>query len=369
MPEIAAVRIDLRSHVTWESTKAAARAFGIWWLAEILALLPDEWRTRANAWLARPMMRLEGARWIVSWPQSAFESIVLDASLSDAAMRDELVRASKDRPIGSLAFMLSAREVMRRTVRLPMAAASRLRSAVELQLGRLSPFSGDEVVFDCASPVAASQSGEIDVDVAIVPSATLERHQAWLARLGLAASEFVVQGSDHRFRMAASGWHKDRLALSQAMGAAGLALWILAYFLAPSMREREIESEIAQMNALRASSLDAARAKDQLDQLRGPAAFLADKEQVTPPLDALEAVTLGFPNNARLIHLEIRGNQARARGVVTDTQSLMQVLTKSNRFADVRFAGATEKMADGRNRFVIDLTLRPGADIHEAARR
>ncbi len=354
------MRIDLRAQVTFDGVVAGVRAFGHWWTSEILAMLPDERAKSIRAWLSRPHMRLAGSGWVVSWPHSNIESITVDASLPDPAFRNALRRQSDDRLEGPMCLELPAREVLRRTLRLPVAALSRLRSAVELQLERFSPFRKEDVVFDCFVPPGEARDGEVDVEVAIVPRATLERYQEWLQRLGLSATEFQVENSDHRFSGARPGWRLDRKSLPLAVGAIGAALWLGAYLLAPSLREGEIESVSGQINALRVTSNDASHAKDALDQLSGPAAFLAGKEQVATPLDALEILTLGFPNNARLSNLEIEGNRVRATGESPDAMQMMDILSKSNRFTDIRFDGPIEKSSDGRSRFTIDATLRTG---------
>jgi general secretion pathway protein L len=355
------MRIDFRRQVTWESVQTGAREFGHWWISEMLALLPDGRRAAIEAWLARPVMRLDGSRWLVSWPHSGLADIAIDASLADAAFRNALRRESGDRLDRPICFELPGREVLRRTIRLPAAALARLRSAVELQLGRYSPFRSEDVAFDCIVPPGAVRDGEVEAEVAIVPRATLKRYQDWLARLGLTAAEFRVERSGHRFYRALSDWRPDSRSLPFAIAAAGLLLWMGAYLVAPSLREGEIANETGQVNALRAASGDAARAKDTLDRLSGSAAFLARKEQVSTPLDALEVLTLGFPNNTSLTDLVIEGDRVRASGVTADVSLLMEVLGKSNRFSDIRMSGPGGRMADGRSRFTIDLTLQPAA--------
>jgi general secretion pathway protein L len=357
------MRMDLRAQVTFDGVVAGARAFGHWWISELLAILPDERARSIKAWLARPFMRLVGPNWVVSWPHSNIESITVDASLPDPAFRNALRRQSDNRLEGPIGLELPARVVLRRTVRLPVAALTRLRSAVELQLERYSPFRKEDAEFDCFVPSGEARDGEVDVEVAIVPRATLERYQDWLQRLGLTAVEFQVEGSDHRFSGARTGWKLDRGSLPLAVAAIGAALWLGAYLLAPSLREGEIESVSGEISALRVSSNDASRAKDVLDQLSGPAAFLAGKEQVATPLDALEILTLGFPNNARLSNLEIEGNRVRATGESPDAMQMMNILSKSNRFADIHFNGPIEKASSGHSRFTIDATLRTGGAV------
>jgi general secretion pathway protein L len=358
LPEAAIVRIDLRADVTWADFTRGVRAFGRWWVSEILAMLPEAWRSQIGGWISRPHMRLSNSQWVVSWPGSDIASISVDASLPDSAIGASLATQAADRLTKPVCFDLPGREVLRRNIRLPVAATARLRSAVELQLERISPFRSEDVAFDCSVPPSVPQDGEVDVDVAIVPLATLLRYADWLKGLGLRAAEFRAEGGDHRFGGVSFDWRWNRGTQRWALVGAGLLCWGAAYLLAPSLRESEFDSTTTQVSALRIVSSDAAQAKDTLDGLATPAAFLAQKERAPSPLDALKALTLGIPDNTRLISLVIEGERVRAAGITRDALLLMRVLAKSNRFSDLRWSGPIEPIQGGGSRFTLELTLR-----------
>ncbi len=354
------MRVDFRANVTWEDFRRGAGAFGRWWVSEILSMLPVDWRSEIGSWIARPHMRLAQSQWIISWPGSDIASVSVDASLPDAAIATSLAEQAGERLARALTFELPGRDVLRRSIRLPVAATARLRSAVELQLERISPFRGEDVAFDCAVSPGEAKDGEVGVEIAIVPLATLLRYGDWLKSLGLRVSEFRAEGGDHRFGGVSLDWRWNRNTQVWALVGAGAVCWAAAYLLAPSLRDSEFDDTRAQVNALQIVSGDAAQAKDTLDGLAGAASFLAQKEKQPLPLDALKALTLGIPNNTRLTSLAIDGDRVRAAGITGDANLLLRVLTKSNRFSDLRWDGPIVPISGGGKRFTLELTLRPG---------
>ncbi len=354
------MRLDFRANVTWADFTRAAGAFGHWWASEILSMLPEDWRSGIGSCVSRPYMRHSGSQWVISWPGSDIASISVDASLPDSAIGASLAGQAGDRLARALTFELPGRDVLRRSIRLPVAATTRLRSAVELQLERISPFRSEDVAFDCVVSSNEAKDGEVDVEVAIVPLATLVRYRDWLKGLELHVSAFHAEGGNHRFGGVSFDWQWNRNTQRWALAGAGTVCWIAAYLLAPSLRQSEFDNTSAQVSALQIVSSDAAQAKDTLDGLAGPAAFLAQKEKQPPPLDALRALTLGIPNNTRLTSFVIEGDRVRAAGITRDSTLLMRVLTKSNRFSDLRWDGPIEPIPGGGSRFTLELTLRTG---------
>jgi hypothetical protein len=347
------MRIDFGAQVSLETIGRDALEFCHWWASEISEVLPERWRDMAAARLAQPQMRLEAGTWIVSCP--GLQDIDLDASLDAAGMRGRL--AGIEQLAKPVRFELPEREVLRRTITLPKAASARLRSAISLQLDHHSPFRSEDVVFDFATPKQNAGGEDMDVDVAIVPLATLSRHEEWLGEIGLHIAEFRVEGSGHRFA-GPTNWRLTRPSTGFALAAAGCALWILALILAPVMRDTEIEKATAEVAGLQAISSDALRDKEALEQLSGPAEFLGQKELAPLPLDVLRTLTLAFPNNVRLIDLVVTGNRVQATGFTNDAYLLTEILVRGGKFSDVRLAGPIEKYPDGRQRFELELTLR-----------
>jgi hypothetical protein len=351
------MRIDLQQAVTLESAREAVKSCWGWWMGELLALMPPGWSAAIVRYTGRPRMRRERDCWLLSWPGRE-DTISIEAALPVPAFRNALIRALGHTLREPVSLELGARDVLRRTVRLPRGAGARLRAAIGLQIERLCPFRADAVAFDYRTDIETDDSSEIAVEVAIVPLAVLAEYEAWLDGVGLSVAQFE---SDGRFRFPPTAWHwrRDPRFVAGALAAAGVALWVCAFLLAPSLRASELERESARLAAMRGSASEALNAKDALDGLTPPLALVAQKESEAKPLDVLKAVSMAFPPTAQLRELVVDGNQVRASGTSVDAGPLIGALRRAPHIVTANLIGPLEPTSHGMDRFTVALTVRP----------
>lgn len=174
-------------------------AFRAWWARSLASWLPDRMRVSLGLTHDRLLLQREsdGLRAVlesdlatrdlgrIPWP---------DEGIGDDPLAALPVSSLKDMPRW---WLLPASAGLRRRMRLPAAAADRLRDVLAFELDRQTPFGPLQVHYD-ARVVGRRGDGRIDVDLVVVPCAALD---AALAELGdLAATLRGVDMADAQGR-------------------------------------------------------------------------------------------------------------------------------------------------------------------------
>lgn len=147
-----------------------------WWTAALLAWLPLRLRERLGLLPQRLLLHPQGADLAIAL-ERAGEARALavlpwqdDDSNAAAVLARVLAPQLADMPRW---LVLPAGSGLRRTLRLPAAAAERLRDVVSFEIDRQTPFSAQTAVFD-ARVVALRDDGQLDAELVVVPRRTLD---------------------------------------------------------------------------------------------------------------------------------------------------------------------------------------------------
>ncbi len=147
-----------------------------WWTAALLAWLPLRLRERLGLLPQRLLLHPQGADLAIAL-ERAGEARALavlrwqdDDGNAAAVLARVLAPQLADLPRW---LVLPAGSGLRRTLRLPAAAAERLRDVVSFEIDRQTPFSAQTAVFD-ARVVALRDDGQLDAELIVVPRRTLD---------------------------------------------------------------------------------------------------------------------------------------------------------------------------------------------------
>lgn len=348
------MRIDLNAQISLASIGAVVGAFFSWWHAQLLALLPLSWRTRLTRRLERPRLLLDED---ILKAKLAPDGISSRRSfkLGDlAGAREEIAREKPHWLTRRIDIELNPEEVLLRRVSLPAAASSRLTDAIKLQLGRLSPFHGEDVRFDYR--VVGEIAGEVEIELALIPNRLLQNHEARLRSLGLAVHRFCVADSPLRFRPVARqrGRHET---VRWVLGGAACALWLAAVFLAPSLRDAEMAILSNKTATLRVLGEKGAELKNKVEQARGAAELAAGMTAAKSPLAVLNLLTELTPNDAQVLSLSLEDNHLEIEGVAANALWTMNKLGRSKDFKGVRLVSPAPTGAHTIEHFHIEAEL------------
>ncbi|TKS54830.1 PilN domain-containing protein [Luteimonas yindakuii] len=146
-----------------------------WWTTALLAWLPLRLRERLGLLPQRLLLRLHGTDLAVALERAGEPRALAVLPWHDSA---DGVRVLSRVLAPQLAEMprwlvLPAGSGLRRTLRLPAAAAERLRDVVSFEIDRQTPFPTQSAVFD-ARVIALRDDGQLDAELVVVPRRTLD---------------------------------------------------------------------------------------------------------------------------------------------------------------------------------------------------
>lgn len=356
--------IDLNRQVSWTELPALGARVLRWWWDELSAMLPAPLARLLPKSTPPSTLYIDGTNWrIVSASGTTRD---LDAAANDAEMAVQILEAATGTSLSNLSVVLPNERVLRRRVTLPMIADAKLRSAVELQIDRLSPFQSESVRFDARAHARDAIEGTMVADVVIVPRAPVDALEQRLTALGLkpiaidvATSEGTPSGFDLRNRTVATSGRRE-LMVTAAFAAVAALAWYLAFASWGAARERELASWRATVESLRPVAARSAALRRELESLVEPQK-IAQAYIPGRALNPMLELTRLLPADVRLSEFRISGDTVELTGLAADPPSLIAKLEASPLFKDVKFRSPVTRRPDlGKDRFEIAMKLAGG---------
>jgi general secretion pathway protein L len=343
-----------------------------WWIGELRAMVPARWRERFAA-RGATIVSVKGDEWRSLRRESGrvVEGTRTNLAGRDVSSRREAFkRLVQDGPssAGNVWLALAPEEVLVRSVTMPLAAEEAVREAVGFELDRLTPFTAEQVFFDCRMTGRDVPGQRLSLDLAVVPRRLVEQRVAELQELGatvlgvglpddLAASAtpFNLLPADRRARPAMA--RSTVVARSLALLTALLALGALLYPLAQK-REAVIALQ-PRVDTAKAGADVADRLAKEIEKLAAEHNYLVAKKQGQyPAVTLIEDLSRLLPDTTWVQQLDIKtGPKIRELQLAGETGSssqLVEVLEKSGSLANANFKSPLTKGATpNTERFLI----------------
>jgi general secretion pathway protein L len=357
------ITIDLNAPVRVSDAPGLLRRVAAWWLAQLKALAPDWARRIFPEHAPSATLLVSGSRWRVVPGEEHGTAFDLDVSADDRGLAEQILQAAPAFSLSRLTTLLPKGGVLCRRIAMPIVADDALRSAVELQIDRLSPFKSDAVRFDVLVVDRDRVEGTCTVDVAIAPLALIEAVEGRLHALALMPAAVDVDagngagmGFDLRARKQGATPHRTLLVnVGFAFGA--ILAWYIAGVSWDAARAREIEGWEARIAELRPSAQRSAMLRQQLDGMTQP---LAIARALRPglTLEIVNGLTQLLPDNARLTELRLTGDAIELVGFAEDAPGLIAKIEASKLFKDVKFRSPVTRRPElNKDRFEMSLRL------------
>lgn len=340
--------IDLSAPARASDVPALAQAFLRWWGGELASMLPT-WLVGAP----RPRTTLYASNdaWRISSPGNGARPFTVAPSASDQDLAEQLMRDGAKHELSRLDVVLPRASALIRHVELPIMSDAAARSAVELQIDRLSPFAADAARFAYRVIERDEAAGKMDVEVAIIPAARIEPLERRLQNLGLAPASIDVEGADGErvgFNLRTPPNADDRrrrrvLDLSIALAAA--IVWMFALHAWGTAADSEIANWQLKIAELRPAAEQSAALRRRIDALTAPYA-IANAHDPARALTILDELTRVLPNDTRVLDFKLDGDDLRIQGLSAGAPELIAKLEASKLFKDVKFASPLTRRAE-----------------------
>lgn len=327
-------------------------AYWRWWLGELKALMPDSWREKLQHAMRRVTLEVGDGTIVLGVEENQVverrETFPLsqDSDLQKQQLRDLL--AEQELLEVPRALMLESKGVLRKEVRLPVAAESNLRQVLRFEMDRQTPFRADDVYFDWRILGHDKEAGQVRIDLVVVPRAGIDSTNQMLASRGLGVScvDILHEGRplglnllppDRRIKVI-----NRKVRLNQVLAAGAVVLVALAMGLSLYLRSHQVSELEQAIEEVREEALRVQRIRDQINDTMESAGFLAQRRMATPmAVDVLADVTETLPDDTYLDRLVVGPNTVQMQGKSQNAQQLIERVNESPLMDAAAFRGST----------------------------
>ncbi len=353
--------------------KTPLPGFFAWWGGQLLACLPERWRSLLSERSESLLLDLREDQ-IVVWREKG-ETVSEYARISRSRPADEQgaefrrLRDGIDDPMVRTVFVIPADRVLSRALTLPSAAEENLRQVLGFEMDRQTPFKADQVYFDSHVLGYDASGRNAQVELVLIPRAQLDDE---LASLPAGAADLdgvdTWRGAPGAGRRHANLLPPERrarrrsLRLPLNLGLAALAIVLLVVNMDESLANRAAAVESMRVEVEKAAAAAkqvAALKKTLVDSIAG-ANFLTERKRKGPLMVALmDDLTRRIPLDTYLERLQIENNQVQLQGQAAEASKLIALLGASPCLGNPGFQGQVQPDArTGKDRFQINADLK-----------
>jgi general secretion pathway protein L len=338
-----------------------------WWINQLLSLLPRRWleisQRRSDAVileLERDVMRV-----ILRTGGTRTHACSLPANGTGIEDLTRFLKSKKDCP-RSIRLRLPPSQLLHKRVTLPTAVLRNLEQVLGFEIDRETPFSPDEVHWTYSARPARTGNARLDVDLYLVPRASVAQVLAALERAGVTLHGIEAAGGEGQCVLVRCNEKKrghwlrvERSLMPFAATAAALAVVLIMTPLL--VKQYVLMSADAVMTSLAGPAREAATLRQTLDSAtRGVDLLKEERKRNTSVVSVLAAVTEALPDDTYLTSLSIRGGKLTMSGLSSSAASLIGVLAKTPWFAGPAFdAPVVQNEQNDRESFTLSVTLAP----------
>lgn len=339
--------------------------FLYWWRQSLLAWLPLRWQWALGWSSARLLLRQQGDQLqilrevgpqrtvlaSVAWPQGPEVLETLPPRLRALPRH----------------WLLPSAQVLRRSLRLPLAAASRLREVVGFEIDRQTPFTADQVSHDVR--ITGEHGNQIEAELVVLPRRQLEAwqqaHEGWLQ--GLTGIDVETgDGVPLQVNLLPDGQRRQvrdpQRVRDLVLALVALALMLLAAGQLLDNRQQAADRLRAEVERSARSARGVASERAQLQALVDGARFLEEERLRRPAtLQVWAELTRLLPDGTYLEKMALEGDSMQLIGLSREANQLVALLAPSPLWQRANLTGVLQAdgPAQGRDRFTLTAELQP----------
>jgi general secretion pathway protein L len=258
---------------------------------------------------------------------------------------------------------LNRDQVLSTQIELPARSALDLRSAVQADLDRFTPFSTEDIYFDAQIIAVDNANDRIKVILQVAQIADVERAVELARTVGLqptrVTGERRTDAPDLNLLPVARRYRPRRLLPKAVKAMATLLICAAALHSAiVYLRKQEALTESqAYIRKLRTTAVAASEMEDRLTEFQAAVAWIEDAKIGHPStLGGLAAITRALPDQSFLVGFEMLDGTFSLSGFSSDPTGMLLRLEEDDRLQNARFTAPTTWDArTGLNRFLAEV--------------
>jgi general secretion pathway protein L len=323
-----------------------------WWFDELRAALPPSWQQKLQHALRRVTLKLDGDSLQLGVDENrSLQHLESFAVSQGTALQQQQITdllAENDLLEAPRFLLLDEENVLSKEIMLPAAAESNLLQVLTFEMDRQTPFRAQEVYFDWKIRERSSDSGQLRIDIFLVPRRQVDSILHSLAVRKLAPAGIDIAGKDKTLGLnllpAEQRVHVVNRKARMNFALAGVAILFLALVMTQSLYLRA--HQVAELEAAIAEVQDEARRvqriREQIGDSSEAANFLTVRRDSTPlAIEILADVTRILPDDTYLDRLVIGQATVQMQGKSQNAQQLIERVNESGLLGGASFRGST----------------------------
>jgi general secretion pathway protein L len=245
-------------------------------------------------------------------------------------------------------LVLDSAGILRKEVRLPIAAESNLRQVLGFEMDRQTPFRAGDVYFDWTILGHDKEAGQVRVDLAVVPRAGVDATCQILAARGLSVSgvDVVHDGLPLGLNLLPPSRRikviNRKVRIDRVLAAGAVFLLALVMVLSLALRSHQVRELEQAIEEVREEALRVQRIRDQIGDTSESASFLSQRRAASPvAVDVLADITRTLPDDTYLDRLVIGQQTVQMQGKSRNAQQLIEQVNLSPMMEAASFRGST----------------------------
>jgi general secretion pathway protein L len=245
---------------------------------------------------------------------------------------------------------LGEADVLGKTITLPLAAERELRQVLAFEMDRETPFSAEELYWNCRIAATDRQNGRLTVRLSLVPKANLDPLLTDLAQSNLHPTRVEIGGGPDRgfyLPLNGNGSHAGPVYIRLLWPAtAACAVLLLAAIIIPFARQELTLATLDRKVAMgRTAAAEADGLRQEIDRLSGTAGFVdSERDKAGRPLMILAAATRTLPDDTYLTEMELRQRKVTLSGRSAAAARLIGALAGDGEFKNPAFAAPVTRL-------------------------
>jgi len=343
------------------------REFFDWWRAQLSELIPTSWQGRGQHRRNRLALTLN--------PGTVKVEDATGGEIGEYELSRQQTPTVPDRvaevihgmrgQLRQIDVVVSQGEYLLRRLTLPMAAKTNLYEAVGYQLGKLTPFTGSQLLYACGTTGENVADGMVPVWLVAVPRQSVQQAMALLGQETPAGALPLTSppgaGDSLRFSWQTAtkgGYSRHGLRLAFV---GMLLLWAAGLGLHLHNISQAREHLGGELDELRVQAAEVQRLRDRIARHTDSAEKLIGlRQQYVSPLVVIDTLTEQLDDRTWLQNLELDGDELTLRGTSSAAATLIETLEASDLLHQVEFnAAITRNAGENGDRFNLTARLSP----------
>jgi general secretion pathway protein L len=324
------------------------RSFLAWWGQALATWLPARWRVLLGLTGDRLLFQRQDDEIEMTWLEGTQRHML--ARLPATATSTDLQALLGSRLAGLPRWWLvPAGMALRRRVLLPAAAADRLRDVLTFELDRQTPFTANEACFD-ARVMGVREDGQLDVELAVVPTATFNHGLSRLGGLadGMAGADLEdaeggILGLNLLPEAARTARQAPQRSVHLILASVAVMALVFAAWAVLDNRRAAADAFATQVDSRADAAREVAAQRQQLVDLVNGTTILNQTSARRPTsLEVMDDVTRRLPDNTYLEKFAIEGDRLTLIGFSPEASGLVARLQGSPLWRNPALSGALQ---------------------------